>query len=67
MIKPKRWADLARSLDGDSRPASRTIADLIAKARGAEWNLLTRVMRVDKDARDADARNVFRGVRDEMQ
>jgi hypothetical protein len=36
-MKPKRWADLARSLDEDWLPGQTiTITDLIAEARGAD-------------------------------
>jgi hypothetical protein len=39
MMKPKRWADLARSLDEDWSPGQTiAITDLVAEAHGADWD-----------------------------
>jgi hypothetical protein len=60
MMKPKRWADLARSLEEDWPPRQTiTITDLIAEARGADWDFTSWCYASGYDASDADARRMF--------
>jgi hypothetical protein len=60
MMKPKRWADLARSLEEDWAPRQTiTITDLIAEARGADWDFTSWCYASGYDASDADARRMF--------
>ena len=60
MMKPKRWADLARSLDEDWLPGQTiTITDLIAEARAADWDFTNWCYASGYDASDADARRMF--------
>jgi len=59
-MKPKTWADLARSLDGGRPPRQTiTITDLIAEARAADWDFTNWCYASGYDASDADARRMF--------
>ena len=45
-MKPKTWADLVRSFEEGWPPRQTiTITDLIAEARGADWDFITGVTR----------------------
>jgi hypothetical protein len=59
-MKPKTWADLARSLDEGWPPRQTiTITDLIAEARAADWDFTNWCIASGYDTRDADARRMF--------
>ena len=59
-MKPKTWADLARSLDEDLPPHQTiTITDLIAAARAADWDFTKWCYTSGYDNSDPEARRMF--------
>ena len=59
-MKPKTWADLARSLDeGWPTRETITITDLIAEARVADWDFTKWCYASGYDTSDPEARRMF--------
>ena len=59
-MKPKTWADFARSLDEDLPPHQMTtITDLIASARVADWDFTKWCYASGYDTSDPEARRMF--------
>ena len=60
MTKTKTWSDLACSLDADWPPLDTiTMTDLIAEARGADWDFNRWCYASGFDAGDRNARRMF--------
>jgi hypothetical protein len=60
MSKPKTWVDRALSLDADWPPRqTRTITDLVAEARAADWDFTNWCYASRYDASDPNARRMF--------
>jgi hypothetical protein len=59
-MKPKTWADFARSLDEDLPPHQMiTITDLIASARAADWDFTKWCYASGYDTSGPEARRMF--------